>query len=91
MTAIRGLKGLYPCPVCLVPQDKQGDHTETYTLRSTQSMHQVYEEALAQTTREAEEGVLKEVSLRPIKVLYDFICMTSSSTEKSSGRMCFGL
>lgn len=68
MTAIRGIKGLYPCPVCLVPQDKQGDHTETYDLRSTESMQQVFEDARSQTTREAEEGLLKAVSLRPIEV-----------------------
>lgn len=91
MTAIRGQKGLYPCPVCLVPQDKQSDHTETYALRSTQSMKQVLEEALSQTTREAEEGVLKEVSLRPIKVLYDLMSMVSSPTERLLCRMCFGL
>lgn len=72
MTAIRGIKGLYPCPVCLVPQDKQGDHTEIYDLRSTESMQEIFEDARSQTTREAEEGLLKAVSLRPIQVWPNF-------------------
>ncbi|KAF9490004.1 hypothetical protein BDN71DRAFT_1525388 [Pleurotus eryngii] len=70
MTAIRGIKGLYPCPVCLVPQDKQGDHTERYDLRSTESMQEIFEDARSQTTREAEEGLLKAVSLRPIENVF---------------------
>ncbi|KAG9219806.1 hypothetical protein CCMSSC00406_0009505 [Pleurotus cornucopiae] len=70
MTAIRGIKGLYPCPVCLVPQDKQGDHTEIYDLRSTESMQEIFEDARSQTTREAEEGLLKAVSLRPIQNVF---------------------
>ncbi|KAL4266406.1 hypothetical protein AB1N83_001284 [Pleurotus pulmonarius] len=44
MTAIRGVKGLYPCPI--------------------------FEDARSQTTREAEEGLLKAVSLRPIKNVF---------------------
>ncbi|KAG1904191.1 uncharacterized protein F5891DRAFT_1126623 [Suillus fuscotomentosus] len=35
MSLICGLKGKFPCPVCLVPQDMQSIYTEELTLRTT--------------------------------------------------------
>ncbi|KAF7424448.1 hypothetical protein PC9H_009755 [Pleurotus ostreatus] len=67
MTGTRGVRSLFPCPVCLVPRDMQMEHGTTYPLRTTKSMKAVYDLAMAQLTKKDQEAILKEVSLREIE------------------------
>ncbi|KAF9491818.1 hypothetical protein BDN71DRAFT_1578516 [Pleurotus eryngii] len=59
MTGTRGVRSLFPCPVCLVPKDMQMEHTTTYPLRTTESMKAVYTLAMAQLTKKDQEDTLK--------------------------------
>ncbi|KAK1216916.1 hypothetical protein PQX77_020441 [Marasmius sp. AFHP31] len=42
-TLTKGPKSLYPCPVCLVPKEKQSDHSQDWPGRTTESMRALYE------------------------------------------------
>ncbi|KAF4583960.1 hypothetical protein EYR40_002458 [Pleurotus pulmonarius] len=67
MTATRGLRSLFPCPVCLVPRDMQMEHGTMYPLRTTDSMKAVYMSAMSQLTKKDQEETLKAVGLREIE------------------------
>ncbi len=68
MTATRGVRSLFPCPVCLVPRDMQMEHGTMYPLRTTDSMKAVYMSAMSQLTKKDQEETLKAVGLREIEV-----------------------
>ena len=67
MALIRGRRGGFPCPICLVPRDEMctgvvGD------LRTTESMEELYKMASEMGTAEERENLLKGYSARYIKV-----------------------
>lgn len=68
MSLIRGLKGKFPCPVCLVPQDMQSIYTEELTLRTSAESQQVLKTARLAKTKKARENHLKAFSLRDVEV-----------------------
>lgn len=68
MSLIRGLKGLFPCPICLVPQDSQADASKTYQLRTQQQSEDIFHLAEAERRVEDREKILKQYSLRYVKV-----------------------
>ena len=45
MALIRGLRGLCPCPKCLVSKDKLSDLTQLYTPRMGQGVQDLFAEA----------------------------------------------
>lgn len=80
MALIRGLMGLYPCPICLVPKDNQSDLSlaMTFALRTQSDSQDHVKDALKSTTVEAAEAILKKRSLRPVKVFKFFLKITCS-------------
>lgn len=71
MALIRGLKGLFPCPICLVPRDEQSNLSiaRTFELRTQTGSQNLVERALSSATLAEAEIILKEQSLRPVQVL----------------------
>jgi hypothetical protein len=69
MTLIRGVQGLYPCPVCLVPWDQLSDLSVRHVLRTAEQTQGILREADAAQTRGAAEELLKDYGLRDVKVL----------------------
>ena len=68
MVLIRGLGGLYPCPVCLVPKEVLKELWQKYKLRTGQEALNIVAKSREQTTRKDAEKVLKSWSLRPVDV-----------------------
>ncbi|KAF9537471.1 hypothetical protein CPC08DRAFT_651734 [Agrocybe pediades] len=69
MAAMRGNKGLYPCPICLVHADDQCDLSKDFILRTTESMQSVYNESQSMNASGREE-LLKSYSLRNVKNIF---------------------
>lgn len=67
MTLIRGLKGLYPCPVCLIHIDEQDDLTIVAPLRTQKDTMDLIKKVESETQADAED-TLKDFGLRNIKV-----------------------
>ncbi|KAF8971925.1 hypothetical protein BDZ97DRAFT_1901552 [Flammula alnicola] len=73
MALIRGIGSLFPCPVCLVPQDELSDLLKEFEPRTTTSMKKVYEEAqeLGRLKRaDAKEAKLKSHGLRDVENVF---------------------
>ncbi|KAJ7447224.1 hypothetical protein FB451DRAFT_1343439 [Mycena latifolia] len=66
MTLIRGLKALYPCPMCYVKNEDQSDMTQFPALRTSEQSQCVIQQARRAKTAEARENILKEHSLRNV-------------------------
>jgi len=66
MALIRGVKGLFPCPVCLVPHTNMSDGS-SHPLRTSESMQKVFNEASAMPLTEGDKH-LKGYGLRNVKV-----------------------
>lgn len=69
MALIRGLKGLFPCPMCLVPQHAQSNLSGTFELRTQAESQKLVEKALGSATLAEAESILKVQSLRPVRVI----------------------
>ncbi|THH10264.1 hypothetical protein EW146_g8426 [Bondarzewia mesenterica] len=67
MTLIRGIKGKCPCPVCLVPGDKQIELSEHYPFRTVSEAQALLAQASELRRAEDQENLLKAYSLRPIQ------------------------
>jgi hypothetical protein len=68
MTLIRGVTGLFPCPVCLIPKDQQSNLAASYGLHTADDLRDTYKAALVATTKAESERLLKSKGLRPIEV-----------------------
>jgi hypothetical protein len=67
MALIRGLKGKFPCPICLVPRDEQSAN-RVFALRTTFNSQHVLRTARAKHTEKEREEDLKAYSLRNVEV-----------------------
>lgn len=67
MTLIRGVQGKYPCPICLVPKEDQGNLLIEHELRSGEESERLVRQSMKMARSEAEE-LLKKQSLRPVMV-----------------------
>ena len=65
MTLIRGLNGLYPCPVCLVPKEQLSDTSKTWPRRNARDHQRILTQKFSAAV---EEEALKALSLRPVTV-----------------------
>ncbi|KAJ6572855.1 hypothetical protein DFH09DRAFT_916508 [Mycena vulgaris] len=65
MTLIRGLKGLYPCPVCFVKSEEQSDLATVSELRNAQRSKEAVEGAQSLSAEER-EILLKDLGLRNV-------------------------
>ena len=67
MALVRGTNSKFPCPVCLVPQEELCKGIE-YPHRTTETMRQVYDDAIGATSAKVKEELLKNHGLRGIEV-----------------------
>jgi hypothetical protein len=67
MALIRGVNGLCPCPVCLVPGEKQHDPSTKWKLRDMNETRKLIKGA-KEGKRNQWEPKLKENGLRKIEV-----------------------
>ncbi|KAG1896982.1 uncharacterized protein F5891DRAFT_1130066 [Suillus fuscotomentosus] len=63
----RGVMSLWPCPICLVPQDALSDTSKTYMRRTADDSRAAVTTARAKDTIEEQEEVLKVLGLRNIE------------------------
>ncbi|KAJ7686006.1 hypothetical protein B0H17DRAFT_1169830 [Mycena rosella] len=68
MALIRGLQGLYPCPMCFVPWNEQSDLSTVHPMRTGHGSQQILEEAQAKRTAAEREEHLKDHGLREVEV-----------------------
>ena len=73
MTLVHGTNSNFPCPICLVPNDKLCDGV-VYDSRTSESMQQVYNTADKMGTVDERETYLKGYSLRYAKVAQILYC-----------------
>ncbi|KAG1814111.1 hypothetical protein EV424DRAFT_1348837 [Suillus variegatus] len=72
MALIRGLKGKFPCPVCLVPQDEQSI-LRTHELRTSHQSEDILRTARSKLSEKEKEGHLKAFSLRNVENVFSRI------------------
>ena len=68
MSLIRGLKGKFPCPVCLVPQELQSVFSDEHPLRTSIQSLNILNTARSTSTEKEKEQQLKVYSLRDVEV-----------------------
>jgi hypothetical protein len=68
MALTRGVRALWPCPVCLIPHDKLSDMSHCYPRRTSRDSQAILETARERETAEEWEEVLKEYGLRDVLV-----------------------
>ncbi|KAG1771613.1 hypothetical protein EV702DRAFT_1181456 [Suillus placidus] len=66
MSLTRGIKSLWPCPVCLVPHDDLLDTLKTYPRRTSDQSQNVVKSARDKETAEEREDMLKQYGLRDV-------------------------
>ncbi|KAG2104264.1 hypothetical protein BD769DRAFT_1630826 [Suillus cothurnatus] len=72
MALIRGLKGKFPCPVCLVPQDEQSI-LHTHKLRTSHQSEDILRTARSKPSEKEKEEHLKAFSLRNVENVFSRI------------------
>ena len=77
MALIRGLRGLCPCPKCLVLKDQLSDLTQRHENRTAQKIRNLLNEVatLSATDREKQ---LKQQGLRDVKVGMEIAKLSAS-------------
>ncbi|KAJ7872619.1 hypothetical protein B0H14DRAFT_3563204, partial [Mycena olivaceomarginata] len=63
LCACRAAMANFPCPRCLVPQEELHSLLKEFTLRTTATMKQVYENALVARNKTEQENLLKSFGL----------------------------
>lgn len=69
MALIRGLRGLFPCPICFVKSDEQSDVTVVPEARSMTHSHSTIQKART-LNAEGREDLLKGSGLRNVDVSF---------------------
>lgn len=67
MALIRGSKGHFPCPICLVPKLELGDLATRYALRTAKDTQNLVQAARGLTAAVGED-LLKTQSVRDVDV-----------------------
>jgi len=68
MSLTRGVRSLWPCPICLVPRDALSDVSTRYPLRTSKDSQAIINLARTKHTLEEREKTLKEYGLRDVDV-----------------------
>jgi len=70
MSLTRGIKSLWPCPVCLVPHDDLLDALKTYPRRTSDQSQNILQVARGKQTAEERDDTLKQYGLRDVQVRF---------------------
>ena len=77
MALVHALKGLCPCPKCLILQDKLSDFTEKYDLCTSEGTQKIFEEA-GDLSATAKDSLLKKYGLCDVWVGVSYCCARNS-------------
>ncbi|KAJ7243981.1 hypothetical protein C8J57DRAFT_1452331 [Mycena rebaudengoi] len=86
MALIRGLKALYPCPICYIKSDEQSDHEATPILRDSEKSKEIVHQA-RKLPGEARENLLKDNGLRNVDNVFWNIARTDLHRALSFDRL----
>ncbi|KAJ7195421.1 hypothetical protein C8J57DRAFT_1646956 [Mycena rebaudengoi] len=86
MALIRGLKALYPCPICYIKSDEQSDHKATPILRDSEKSKKIVHQA-TKLPGEARENLLKDNGLRNVDNVFWNIARTDLHRALSFDRL----
>ena len=92
MALTRGVKGLYPCPQCLIRNERQGDVLHKAHLQTTTEMKAILLEAQGKKYVKEQKAILKAVGLRNVDVSphYLYYCVILSLMKISLTRTYSG-
>jgi hypothetical protein len=71
MALVRGVKANYPCLICLVPRGELSNLSETFEIRTTTRMQQIWEAAQEMNATQREQ-FLCGYGLRDVEVAITF-------------------
>jgi len=66
MALTRGVNAKAPCPVCLVPDDELSMLSKIHTLRTIESMQEVWSSAWQLPSQTARDNYLRQYGLREV-------------------------
>ncbi|TFK19099.1 hypothetical protein FA15DRAFT_709284 [Coprinopsis marcescibilis] len=69
MAMIRGIRSLFPCPVCMIPAEEQSDLSKLWPLRTMAWMEKVYRETIGMS-KENRNKALKAFGLRAVENVF---------------------
>lgn len=72
MALIRGTQSLCPCPICLVPNNKQSDLSDAFPLRTAKDSRAIISRAREMSVNADKEDLLKTYGLRNVDVCLPF-------------------
>ncbi|KAJ7440438.1 hypothetical protein FB451DRAFT_1344109 [Mycena latifolia] len=70
MSLIRGLQGLYPCPICFVPWNEQSDLSSEHPRRTGKGSQEIVKDARTKDTAAEREEILKDNGLRNVENVF---------------------
>ncbi|KAG1888651.1 hypothetical protein F4604DRAFT_1889529 [Suillus subluteus] len=89
MALTRGIKSLWPCPVCLVPHDNLLDTLKTYACRTSTQSQDILQAAWDKGTAEERDNLLKQYGLRDVQNAFWIIALTCVYSALSWDRFHF--
>ncbi|KAG1838310.1 hypothetical protein F4604DRAFT_1997251 [Suillus subluteus] len=91
ISLIRGIKCLWPCPVCLVPHDELLNILKCYPPQTSTHSQEVLKAARAKATAEEKEEKLKEYGLRDVINAFSTMMYTDVHDALSWDRLHFNV
>ncbi|KAG1808103.1 hypothetical protein EV424DRAFT_1474084 [Suillus variegatus] len=76
MSLTQGIMSLWPCPICLVPQDDLWDTLKTYCQQTSEEPQALVNTACTKETFEEREELLKEQALHCVKSTFWAVAFT---------------
>ncbi|KAG2090404.1 uncharacterized protein F5147DRAFT_748245 [Suillus discolor] len=89
MSLTRGIKSLWPCPVCLVPHDDLLDTLKAYPRRTSDQSQNVLQVARGKQTAEERDDMLKQYGLRDVQNAFWIVALTCVHYALSWDRLHF--
>ncbi|KAG1861504.1 hypothetical protein DFJ58DRAFT_715418 [Suillus subalutaceus] len=89
MALTRGIKSLWPCPVCLIPHDNLLDTLKTYACRTSTQSQDILQAAQDKGTAEERDNLLKQYGLRDVQNAFWIIALTYVYSALSWDRLHF--
>ncbi|KAG2751664.1 hypothetical protein P692DRAFT_201838757 [Suillus brevipes Sb2] len=89
MALTRGVRALWPCPICLVPHDKLSDLSHCYPRRTSRDSQAILATARERETAEEREEVLKEYGLRDVLNSFSTVSLTDVHRALSWDKLHF--
>ncbi|KAG2108167.1 uncharacterized protein F5147DRAFT_745794 [Suillus discolor] len=89
MSLTRGIKSLWPCPVCLVPHDELLNTLKTYPCRTSDQSQNILKVARDKETAEERDNTLKQYGLHDVSNAFWIVMFTCVHNALSWDRLHF--